>query len=157
MPRSVFDKEPYIEVEKLSGIITERKIYTAQTNPAEFNFPFVRQVAIINKSVEKVAEKEKSCETVYIISNLTKFEADPKKLLQIKRSHWAIENKLHYVKDYTLGEDASRIRNHNSIANIVLMFSAAVGIFRLLNVSSLPAAITFCQLNPRLACKIVGI
>lgn len=157
MPRNAFDKEPYIEIEKQSGIITERKIHTAQTNIADFKFPFVRQVAFINKTVEKVSEKEVFTETVYIISNLTKLEADPKKLLQINRNHWSIENKLHYVKDYTIGEDSSRIRNNNSIANMVLMFSAAVSIFRILNVSSVPSAITFCQLNPALACKIVGI
>ena len=26
------------------------------------------------------------------------------------RKHWAVENSLHYVRDVTLGEDASRIR-----------------------------------------------
>jgi len=157
MPRSTFDKEPYVEVEKQSGIITERKIYTAQTNPGDFNFPFIRQVAIINKNVERIVAKENFSETVYIISNLTGLEADPSKLLSINRNHWAIENKLHYVKDYTFGEDASRIRNVNSIANMTLMFSLAVSLFRILNVESFPAAITFCQLNPTLACRIVGI
>lgn len=157
MPRKAFDQEPYVEIQKQSGIITERKIYTSQTDPDNFNFPFVRQVAILHKNVERVTEKEKISETVYLISNLTKLEADPKKLLHINRCHWAIENRLHYVKDYTFGEDNSRIRNHNSIANIVLMISAAVSVFRILNVSSIPAAITFCQLNPTLVCKIVGI
>jgi hypothetical protein len=31
-------------------------------------------------------------------------------LLALSRGHWGIENKLHYRRDVTLGEDASRIR-----------------------------------------------
>lgn len=31
------------------------------------------------------------------------------------RKHWGIENKLHYVRDVTLGEDASRIRKNPGI------------------------------------------
>jgi len=31
------------------------------------------------------------------------------------RSHWSIENRNHYVRDVTLGEDASRIRNNAGI------------------------------------------
>jgi hypothetical protein len=32
-------------------------------------------------------------------------------LLRRSRAHWAIETHLHYVRDVTLGEDASRIRS----------------------------------------------
>ena len=35
----------------------------------------------------------------------------PDELLRLSRGHWAIENELHYVRDVTLGEDASRIRS----------------------------------------------
>ena len=31
-------------------------------------------------------------------------------MLQLTRGHWGIENKLHYKRDVTLGEDASRVR-----------------------------------------------
>jgi len=44
------------------------------------------------------------------ITSLRPEQAGPADLLHLSRGHWAIENKLHYVRDVTLGEDASRIR-----------------------------------------------
>jgi predicted transposase YbfD/YdcC len=36
--------------------------------------------------------------------------ADATTLLNWNRGHWGIENRSHYVRDVTLGEDASQIR-----------------------------------------------
>ena len=35
----------------------------------------------------------------------------PAELLRLSRTHWAIENELHHVRDVTLGEDGSRMRS----------------------------------------------
>ena len=49
-------------------------------------------------------------EVVHGISSLSPERADAKRLLELNRGHWGIENRLHYVRDVTMGEDASRIR-----------------------------------------------
>jgi hypothetical protein len=49
-------------------------------------------------------------ETVYGISSRSVQEADAERLLELTRGHWGIENGLHYRRDVTLGEDASRVR-----------------------------------------------
>jgi hypothetical protein len=49
-------------------------------------------------------------ETVYGITSLRVEEADATRLLALTRGHWGIENGLHYKRDVTLGEDASRVR-----------------------------------------------
>jgi predicted transposase YbfD/YdcC len=46
-------------------------------------------------------------ETRYYISSLT---ATAKEFSQRIRGYWGVENKVHYVRDVTQGEDASRIR-----------------------------------------------
>jgi hypothetical protein len=45
-------------------------------------------------------------EVVYGLSSLPMRQAPPARMLSLIRDHWAIENKLHYRRDGSLGEDA---------------------------------------------------
>ena len=63
---------------------------------------------------------------VYGITSLGRPRSDAKDLLGRTRGHWGIENRLHYVKDETLGEDRCRVRKGNgaqvlaAIRNVVV-------------------------------------
>ena len=57
------------------------------------------------------------------------------------RSHWAIENSLHYVKDVTFGEDASLIRTGNAPTNFSIIRNIAINLLRRLECTSLKQAI----------------
>jgi len=46
------------------------------------------------------------------------------------RSHWEIENSLHWVKDVTLKEDASKIKKGNAPQNISTLKNISLNIFR---------------------------
>jgi predicted transposase YbfD/YdcC len=67
-----------------------------------------------------------SCEVEFGITSLTRQEASPEQLLHIRRAHWGIETGLHYRRDVTLKEDATRMTVGNtgkvmaSINNLVL-------------------------------------
>ena len=49
-------------------------------------------------------------EVVHGITSLPPEKADAKRLLELVREHWKIENSLHYIRDVTLGEDACQVR-----------------------------------------------
>lgn len=59
---------------------------------------------------ERTEKGKKTVEVVHGITSLSPERADAERLLELNRGHWAIENGLHYRRDVTLGEDASRIR-----------------------------------------------
>ena len=59
--------------------------------------------------VRRVGDKV-TVEVVYGITSLPRDEADAEQLLALTRGHWGIENRLHYVRDETLGEDRCRVR-----------------------------------------------
>lgn len=63
--------------------------------------------SIIRIDSERRLGDRVSRETHYYISSLT---SDASHLLQVKRSHWAIENGLHWVLDIAFREDDSRVR-----------------------------------------------
>ena len=53
-----------------------------------------------------------------------------KRLLQIVRSHWAIENRLHWVLDVVFDEDRNRTRKDNGPENLAILRRFALNIIR---------------------------
>lgn len=74
------------------------------------DWPLVEQVAELRRSVTRRKTGATSQEVVYLITPLTPAEAGPRRLLDLVRGHWSIENSSHYVRDMTFGEDRSRLR-----------------------------------------------
>lgn len=56
------------------------------------------------------------------------------------RTHWAIENTFHWVKDVTFHEDASRIRTMQAPQNISTIKNIAINIFRTNNQNNMAKA-----------------
>lgn len=53
-----------------------------------------------------------------------------RKLLEIVRSHWAIENQLHWILDVVFEEDRCRVRKDNSPENLAILRKFAINIVR---------------------------
>lgn len=63
----------------------------------------------------------------YVISSLP---ADSRRILHAVRTHWGIENSLHWCLDVTFGEDASLIRLRNAAQNFSFLRRLAMNVFR---------------------------
>jgi len=66
-------------------------------------------------------------ETRYYISSMPN---DAKRLLHAARSHWGVENSLHWVLDVAMGEDDSRIRKENAPANMAALRRIALNLLK---------------------------
>lgn len=54
----------------------------------------------------------------------------PKRLLHVTRSHWGIENRLHWVLDVHFAEDGNRARKDNAPENLAILRRLALNILR---------------------------
>jgi predicted transposase YbfD/YdcC len=97
-------------VHKGHGRLERREIWSStQMNEwFEIEWAGVAQVFRLRRHV-KEAEKERE-ETVYGITNLPRTKANASRLLAFQQAHWRIENRLHYRRDVTLGEDGCQVR-----------------------------------------------
>lgn len=84
------------------------------------------------KSVVRIVSKRQIEETIevqtrYFISSLP---ADAKNILKAKRSHWKIENQLHWVLDIAFREDESRVRQDHAAENLAVLRHMALNLLK---------------------------
>jgi predicted transposase YbfD/YdcC len=68
--------------------------------------------------------------TAQIRYYLSSSKLPPTQLASAIRSHWAIENGLHWVLDVGFNEDASRVRERNAARNLALLRKIALNFAR---------------------------
>ncbi len=80
-------------------------------------------------SIQRIINRKgkKTEETAYFISSK---QSNALAYSEGIRLHWAIENSLHYVKDVTLKEDASKIKTGNAPQNISTIKNISMNILR---------------------------
>lgn len=118
----------YEDVDKGHGRIEKRSCYV--TNRIEWleqrnEWRDIKTIAAV-ESITHIGEKSLS-EIRYFISSLP---ANAKEIAEAIRSHWAIENSLHWVLDVTLGEDNSRIRKKNAPENMAMVRHIVLNLLR---------------------------
>jgi predicted transposase YbfD/YdcC len=85
----------------------------------------LRSIAMV-RSVRRTAQ-ETTVEYRYFISSL---ESDAELILKAVRTHWEIENKVHWVLDVVFREDDSRIRKDNAPQNLAVIRHIALNLLR---------------------------
>jgi len=105
----------------------------------------IASVACIESTREIDARVE--TEKRYVISSLP---ADSRRILHAVRTHWGIENGLHWCLDVTFGEDASAIRLRNAAQNFSFFRRLALNLSRAdkSRPISLPRKIKTAAYNP---------
>ena len=134
------------------GRIERRSIRVSdELDPAVpyISFPGVRCVAQVQREVvyKKDGRKRKP-ETVYLLTSLPPELATPQLLLHLNRAYWGIENRVHWVRDVVLREDASRLRKGALPRLWAAVANLALSILNLLGVEGIQNTMDQLHLRP---------
>ena len=89
-----------------------------------------RQAIRIERERHVLKTGETSTEVSYALTSLTAEQATPAQLAALIRNHWHIENRLHYVRDFTYDEDRCRVWVRDLPRNLACLTNAAISIIR---------------------------
>ena len=118
------------------GRLEKRTIQTSAMLNDYVDWPGIGQVYRLERRFSWIRQGKvykTSSEIEYGITSLSREEASPAMVLQIRRQHWLIETGLHYRRDVTFREDATRMtigaagRILATIHNLVLGLIARAG------------------------------
>jgi predicted transposase YbfD/YdcC len=126
--------ETTVDVDKGHGRIEQRAVTVAhevdwldsdRRFPGEIRLPDVTTIIRVASRAE--LKDRGRFETRYYVSSASLSAA---RAAQAVRSHWAIENSLHWVLDVTFGDDLSRVRTGHGAKNMAVVRHFAINLVR---------------------------
>jgi predicted transposase YbfD/YdcC len=115
-------------VEKGHGRIEERRIRVSTELAGYSSWPYLAQVFEYTRTWTSKGVTKRQVR--YGITSLPAEVSDAARLAALKRGHWQVENGLHYVKDVTLGEDASQTHVGNAADVLAMLRNIAISLLR---------------------------
>ncbi len=117
--------ETNYQIDKGHGRIEKRRVSICQ---AQGNYPdWPKLNTIIRVEYERQTQDEIEQGIRYYISDLTSSAVE---FGQRIRGYWGVENKVHYVRDVTQGEDKSRIRTKPLPQIMAIARNLALNLYR---------------------------
>jgi len=139
--------------DKGHGRVETRTIETLTEVPPWLNWPGAKQVCRLTRT--RTINNMTSVEIVLAITSLTRLRASAEKLLDISRQHWSIENRLHFVRDVSFGEDACRVRSGHAPQNLAALRNLCLGLVRRTRFRYVPDAIRHFLAHPLAALALI--
>jgi predicted transposase YbfD/YdcC len=164
----LFDQPPWLEQERANeyqrehfankghGRRERRSLESSPTLCDYLDWPGVGQV--LRRQCERLVLKTGviSHETTYGITSLRAEQAGPMQLETLCRGHWTIENRVHYVRDVTMGEDANQTHVGHAPHALAALRNAILSLFRRHGWTNIAAAFRHYGASVSRALELIG-
>lgn len=141
--------------EKNRGRIETRALTASSLLAEGSDWPGLAQVFKLERVTRFLKTGQVRTQVVYGLTSLTAEEADPERLLALARTHWGIENGLHYRRDVTFGEDRLRSRSPTFAQAIACLNNLVIGLASHLGWTNLAQARRHFDAHPDLALRLL--
>ena len=142
-------------VEKGPGRLEIRDIRVSSELAEYVTWPYLAQVFMIRRAW--IRQGRLNQDVRYGITSLPQTNASAQRLLALKRGHWGIENRLHYVKDVTLGEDQSSLHSGAGPHVMATLRNTAVSLLRWAGYHAIAARLRYYSHHPATILALLGL
>jgi predicted transposase YbfD/YdcC len=150
--------QAHVETSKGHGRTETRTTRVAPTPDGLVEFPHVGAVVRIDREVaDAKTGQARSSETAWAVTSASPEIAGPARLAAAARQHWGIENGLHWVRDATMGEDASKVRAASGPRALATMRNLVISVLRLAGVTNIAQALRSIGRRPTMAINLLGL
>jgi predicted transposase YbfD/YdcC len=122
------------------GRIEKRVLTVIPDETGYLDWPGVAQVFKLERTVTQETTQKTTQETIYGITSLAKTRTSAHQLLEMTQQYWGIENGLHYQRDVTLEEDATRITDDRRAETMAILNNLIIGLANKLGFRNLASA-----------------
>jgi predicted transposase YbfD/YdcC len=140
-------------IDKGHGRIETRQLTLMVDEQRFVDWPGIQQVFRLERTITDLQGKPLWDEIVYGLTSCLPAQANAQQLLTWVRQYWGIENGLHYRRDATLREDATRFTNENMARAMSIFNNFIIGLTQKLGFSNLAKARR--QFNASIARQLV--
>jgi len=134
----------------------EKRVLTCSSWLKDYTpWPHLSQAFKLERWVHSLNGELKSYEVRYGITSLPVEVAGAKRLLEIARGGWGIENQLHHLRDVQLREDHSQLRQGQAPELNALLNNTVLGLLRLSGRKNIAQARRELQYRPDLALDLL--
>lgn len=141
--------------EKAHGRLERRSIRVSSELNEYADWPGLQQVFEIRRRWRAKGVWKESIR--YGVTSLPATLAIPERVLTLKRGHWGIENRLHYVKDVTMGEDRSTVHKDHGPKIMAALRNTVVSLLRRAGFSTIAARMRHNSVHPEAALEVLSL
>jgi len=118
----------HVELREGHGRVVEQTVWVASASALEDQERWAGAKTIVYVRSRRVEAKKSVEEWRPYLSS--REGLSPAQFLGLIRSHWSVENNLHWQLDVSFHEDAIRIRDRNAAVNLSLLRAIALGMLK---------------------------
>lgn len=133
----------------------QRHLQSSTRLAHHLDWPGLAQVCRLERTT--VRKGQQTVEVQYAISSLPRQRADAATLLKSWQGHWGIENRLHWVRDVSFGEDKCQVKLGSGPENLAAFRNAAISLLRLAGVQEIAPTLRDFAYQSRKLLRFLGI
>src|SRR6266508_673364 len=143
--------------EKGHGRLETRTLTCGNAHIEDVDWPDVQQV--VRRECERITLKtgKRTHEVTYGLVSMSPKEAGAATIEALWRGHWTIENRVHYVRDVSFGEDAGHAAHGTTAHALAALRNGLLRLFRHAHWPSVPDALAHYGASVARAAALIGL